>query len=414
MPKFRVELCSYTDSRYKSILEPHTEYTSRYRNGLYRDAAIEGSISFLEHTTIHDPVDALLRPRFVRWDSVIMYSEKEVTKLFRRIRKREDFLLLQFPTACTIYRKGKSGESSSRTNTENNLVTPSAGIAPEEVTQQKSTDEAQGVVDMDVKEKMKEDEEAEEEFASSSHTSIARRVQRRVLQSNTEELLGNTKKILSITRHVVVFISKLGMISRYYCIYGSFLDRSDVIYQFGDVIIYRSQIDELLKSEYLDTNHVDAFGNFLVEKSKQCPGLYEPFLFVSSLHWAYNAYKVDTIGYVSHITKESVSASNFMLVPIIEQSHWTLLVGNLKMKISHLYDETSKSFETDIREWPVQRIKSAPTQKNNVDCGMYVCKYMEAAIQSEPVVWVNVIDWQDNMPKFRIEFVYAILTTTIE
>ncbi|KAH0454768.1 hypothetical protein IEQ34_016692 [Dendrobium chrysotoxum] len=109
--------------------------------------------------------------------------------------------------------------------------------------------------------------------------------------------------------------------------------RSDIIYQSGDVIIYRSQIDELIKSEYLDTNHIDAFGNFLIEKSKLCPGLYEPFLFVSSLHWAYHAFKVDTTGYISHITKESVSAASLLLVPIIEQSHWTLLVGNFKIKV---------------------------------------------------------------------------------
>ncbi|KAH0464774.1 hypothetical protein IEQ34_004877 [Dendrobium chrysotoxum] len=115
-------------------------------------------------------------------------------------------------------------------------------------------------------------------------------------------------------------------------------------------------------SEYLDTNHVDTFGILLIEKSQLCPGLYEPILF------AYHAYKVDTTGYVSHITKESISAANLMIVPIIEKAHWTLLIGNLKNKvwdfydslpkknhrvvihqvISHLYDETGNSFEMDI------------------------------------------------------------------
>ncbi|KAH0452720.1 hypothetical protein IEQ34_020019 [Dendrobium chrysotoxum] len=154
---------------------------------------------------------------------------------------------------------------------------------------------------------------------------------------------------------------------------------SDTIYTSGDIIVYRSQIDKLLKSEYLDTNHIDTFGNFLVEKSQLCPSLYEPFLFVSSLYWiikfifslcqAYHAFKVDTTRYISYITKESVSAANLMLVPIIEQSHWTLLVGNLKIKvwdfydslpkkthipvipevIFHIYEEIRNSFETDIR-----------------------------------------------------------------
>ncbi|KAH0449870.1 hypothetical protein IEQ34_020562 [Dendrobium chrysotoxum] len=171
----------------------------------------------------------------------------------------------------------------------------------------------------------------------------------------------------------------------------------------------------------------------------------------------YKAYKVDTKGFVPHINKESVSAANLILVPIIKNSHWTLLVGNLKTKIwdfydslpkkshrailpevvssilkiikrnynvillkswhlqiSHLYEDTTNSFDTDIRGWPIQKIKQAPTQKNSVDCGMYVCKYMKAAIQPEAVVWGDVKNWQENMAKFRAEFTYAILTTIIK
>ncbi|KAH0451476.1 hypothetical protein IEQ34_018775 [Dendrobium chrysotoxum] len=167
-------------------------------------------------------------------------------------------------------------------------------------------------------------------------------------------------------------------------------------------------------SEYLDNNHVDTFGIFLVEKSQMCPGLYLPFLFISSFHWGYKAFNADTKKFVSHINKESVNAANLILVPIIESSHWTLLVGNLKNKISHLYEDTTTSFATDIRRWRIRKIKQVPTQKNSVDCGMYVCKYMEAVIQPEAVVWADVKDWEDNMAKFRAEFAYAILSTTIK
>ncbi|KAH0457481.1 hypothetical protein IEQ34_012796 [Dendrobium chrysotoxum] len=166
-----------------------------------------------------------------------------------------------------------------------------------------------------------------------------------------------------------------------------------------------------------------------------CPGLYLPFIFVSSFHWGYKAYNTDTKKFVSHINKESVSAANLILVPIIENSHWTLLVGNLKTKvwdfydslpkkthrailrevvgtflklfkryyngillkswhlqISHLYEDTTTSFAMDIQRWRIRKIKQAPTQKNSVDCGMYVCKYMEAAIQPEAIVWPDVKD----------------------
>ncbi|KAH0468509.1 hypothetical protein IEQ34_003542 [Dendrobium chrysotoxum] len=208
-----------------------------------------------------------------------------------------------------------------------------------------------------------------------------------------EELLGITVKFLGITASLVGISRYYRGIGRYYQGIG----RNDMIYTSGKVFIYRSQIDELLMSEYLDTNHVDIFGIFLVEKSQMCPGLYLPFLFVSSFHL-------------------------------------TLLVGNLKTKvwdfydslpkkthrailpevISHLYEDTINSFDTDIRGWRIQKIKQAPTQKNSVDCGMYICKYMEAAIQPEAVVWTDVKDWQENMAKFRAEFAYAILSTTIK
>ncbi|KAH0449091.1 hypothetical protein IEQ34_022891 [Dendrobium chrysotoxum] len=153
-----------------------------------------------------------------------------------------------------------------------------------------------------------------------------------------------------------------------------------------------------------------------------------------SMHLGYHVYKADTIVYVSHIIKESVRAANLMLVPIIDKSHWTLIVGNLKKivwdfydslpkknhravlpeVISHLYDETRNSFDQNIRLRPIQQITHVPTQKNSVDCGMYVCKYMKAIIQLKPVVWADVKDWKENMPKFRAKFEYTILYTTIK
>ncbi|KAH0461577.1 hypothetical protein IEQ34_009152 [Dendrobium chrysotoxum] len=180
-----------------------------------------------------------------------------------------------------------------------------------------------------------------------------------VLLGITEELLGITAALVCITRYyrgITRYYRGIGRVSRYYrgitrYFRGKFLGisryyrgitRNDMIYVSGQVFIYRSQIDELLMSEYLDTNHVDTFGIFLVEKNQMCPGLYLSFLFVSSNHLGYKAYNVDTKGFVSHINKESVSAANLILVPIIENSHWTLLVGNLKTEVWDFYDSLPK------------------------------------------------------------------------
>ncbi|KAL0910673.1 hypothetical protein M5K25_018750 [Dendrobium thyrsiflorum] len=43
-------------------------------------------IWFLEHTKVVDPVEELSRPRFVRWDSQIMYSEKDVLGVLKEVQ----------------------------------------------------------------------------------------------------------------------------------------------------------------------------------------------------------------------------------------------------------------------------------------------------------------------------------------
>ncbi|KAH0460238.1 hypothetical protein IEQ34_010901 [Dendrobium chrysotoxum] len=233
-------------------------------------------------------------------------------------------------------------------------------IAAKEIT---NPEEAPNVVDIAVKELTKLEEEEDMGFASSSHTGIARRVQHRVTTPNIEvdTNKGTTEKV---------------------------------------------------PPKSLDIIEVGTESKIEARPAETAPEYCG--------RTGYKAYNAETKGFVSHINKESVSAANLILVPIIENSHWTLLVGNLKTKvwdfydslpkkthrailpkvvstilklikrnyngillnswhlqISHLYEDTTNSFDTDIRGWQIQKIKQAPTQKNIVDCGMYVCKYMK-------------------------------------
>ncbi|KAL0922215.1 hypothetical protein M5K25_006185 [Dendrobium thyrsiflorum] len=241
------------------------------------------------------------------------------------------------------------------------------------------------------------------------------------------------------------------MISEYKCSFidgclAKFHDKNDAVYNSGNVVIYRSQIDELLTSEYLDNNYVDAAAIILSEKNSLAPGLYQPFLYVSSFHWSlptvirrvptqyrldternftgtalvpresgqylvgteqyrpipmeyragyYHTYDYETSKFVSHINKESVKASKVLL-------------------INHFYQDTEHAFGEDIRQWPVRAVVGVPVQSNSVDCGVFVCKYMEAAIQPEAVVWPDQQHWAANMPKYRAELAYAILCATIK
>ncbi|PKU73355.1 Putative ubiquitin-like-specific protease 1B [Dendrobium catenatum] len=124
---------------------------------------------------------------------------------------------------------------------------------------------------------------------------------------------------------------------------------------------------------------------------------------------------------------------NLILVPIIKEKHWTLLVGNKSKKlwqsfdslpkathkailpkvISHLYEETKNIFNDDLMKWPIKLITNVPTQDNSVDCGLFVCKYMETVIQHESVQWDVHKNWQSSMTLFKAEFAYALLCTNI-
>ncbi|KAL0905406.1 hypothetical protein M5K25_023825 [Dendrobium thyrsiflorum] len=276
------------------------------------------------------------------------------------------------------------------------------------------------------------------------------------------------------------------MISEYKCSFidgclGRFHDKNDAVYNSGNVVIYRSQIDELLTAEYLDNNHVDVAAIILSEKNSLAPGLYQPFLYVSSFHWfpptviqrvpskyrpVLTQYRLDTernitgtalvpresgqylvgteqyrpipmeyrAGYYHTYGYETIQTSKVLLVPIIHNGHWTLLSGKLEERkwdfydslpkpthvsicsdvINHLYQDTEHAFDEDIRLWPVRAVEGVPVQSNSVDCGVFVCKYMEAAIQPEALVWPDQQHWAANMPKYRAELAYAILCATIK
>ncbi|KAL0923142.1 hypothetical protein M5K25_007190 [Dendrobium thyrsiflorum] len=193
--------------------------------------------------------------------------------------------------------------------------------------------------------------------------------------------------------------------------------RGDAIFSERYILICRSQIDELLLSEYLDNNHVDAFANLLSKSNEEISGRNQPFIYISSFHWFNNIKKfqgyyhhgnnANTAHFVSHVTRTAVEKVNLILVPIIHGQHWTLL-------ISHLYEETQNAYDEDIRLWPTETIANVPTQANSVECGMYVCKYMETVIQLEQINWLDHTNWQDRMPIFRADFAYALFCTNMD
>ncbi|KAH0470531.1 hypothetical protein IEQ34_000254 [Dendrobium chrysotoxum] len=125
--------------------------------------------------------------------------------------------------------------------------------------------------------------------------------------------------------------------------------------------------------------------------------------------------------YIDHITKFAVTSCNILLQPIIDSSHWTLLVGLLNEHrtnscsyIRSLYYDTKGAFDSDIRKWKINVIAGVPIQTNSVDCGMFVCKYMKMINLEGNTTWTNSKSWPGKMPKYRVEFAHELFCKSLE
>ncbi|KAH0464943.1 hypothetical protein IEQ34_005046 [Dendrobium chrysotoxum] len=176
--------------------------------------------------------------------------------------------------------------------------------------------------------------------------------------------------------------------------------RDDVIFQSGNILINRGDIDDILTNQYFSDNHVDSFAFLLSEKIRIIPKEFQKYLYISPLYRLYKGYKHDYQMFIQHITPDSVRESKLIVQPICFQSHWVLIVGKLKEKVWKLYDslpnpehkaictevikqiheDKAGVFPSDITTWKLQTVHGIPTQSNEYDCGIFVCKYMERAI----------------------------------
>ncbi|KAH0466150.1 hypothetical protein IEQ34_006253 [Dendrobium chrysotoxum] len=138
--------------------------------------------------------------------------------------------------------------------------------------------------------------------------------------------------------------------------------RDDVIFQSGNILINRGDIDDILTNQYFFDNHL------------------------------YKGYKHDYQMFIQHITPDSVRES--------------------KLIIKQIHEDKAGVFPSDITTWKLQTVRGIPTQSNEYDCGIFVCKYMERVILKKKTDWASLKEWQKYMPKFRAELGYALCLTT--
>ncbi|KAH0464653.1 hypothetical protein IEQ34_007439 [Dendrobium chrysotoxum] len=214
--------------------------------------------------------------------------------------------------------------------------------------------------------------------------------------------------------------------------FKKFNKKDDIIFQSGNIEINRGDIDDILTNQYLADNHVDAFAFLLSEKRRILPKEFQNYLYISPLYRAYRGYKQDFQIFIQHINPDSVRESKLIVQPIYFQGHWVLVVGRLKDKVWKLYDslpnpehkaicievikqiheDKAGAFPSHITTWKLQTVRGVPTQSNDYDCEIFVCKYMERVVLRQKTDWASLKDWQKYMPKFRAELGYALCLTT--
>ncbi|KAI0496269.1 hypothetical protein KFK09_022583 [Dendrobium nobile] len=206
------------------------------------------------------------------------------------------------------------------------------------------------------------------------------------------------------------------------------------VFSSGNVMISRRMIDEILSDSYLDNDHIDAFVILLNEKSKISPDEYQKYLYISPMYWHYKVKDVKSVLFLEHIDYNSIQSSSIIINPIIHGNHWTLLAGYIKQKRWKFYDsipnpmhrsiavkiiasinkDCKKAFRQNINKWSFKTMKKAPTQTNNTDCCMFICKYMENIVRQNNSSWMQRTDWQEKMPKYRAEFAYGLFCAAMK
>ncbi|KAH0469118.1 hypothetical protein IEQ34_002350 [Dendrobium chrysotoxum] len=83
---------------------------------------------------------------------------------------------------------------------------------------------------------------------------------------------------------------------------------------------------------------------------------------------------------IEHINLDSVRDSKLIVQPICFKGHWVLIIGRIKDKIKQIHEDKAGVFPSDITTWKLQTVRGIPTQSNEYDCEIFVCKYIESAV----------------------------------
>ncbi|KAK8969393.1 hypothetical protein KSP40_PGU003934 [Platanthera guangdongensis] len=119
---------------------------------------------------------------------------------------------------------------------------------------------------------------------------------------------------------------------------------------------------------------------------------------------------------LSHITKDSVTYSDLLLILIYVNGHWALVVGNMKDEIWEFYDslpnpihlrsthevlkfvheDIGRSLPARVHEWSIIPVEGIPAQESGDDCGLFVLMFMKTTVSRKKCSWRKTQSWKKN------------------
>uniref|UniRef100_A0AC34RT07 Ubiquitin-like protease family profile domain-containing protein n=1 Tax=Panagrolaimus sp. JU765 TaxID=591449 RepID=A0AC34RT07_9BILA len=181
--------------------------------------------------------------------------------------------------------------------------------------------------------------------------------------------------------------------------------------KYGEIIIDKDDLSSLSNKRWLTDSIIYGYLYLISEFTAENQDLPDAFTFPAQFFTSPEEYGK------KFLERQDIDLSEYerLLFPChVNNSHWTLFIVNFEDESINYFDslggEIPEQYQTKLSEfisqtanetninWNFKTKEKRPKQKNEYDCGVFVCKYAEYYCKNLP----KKVDQQD-MPEFRNE-----------
>ncbi|XP_034245537.1 ubiquitin-like-specific protease 1A [Thrips palmi] len=192
------------------------------------------------------------------------------------------------------------------------------------------------------------------------------------------------------------------------------IDPNDVIVHFNDLHIRGCDFQTLKPATWLNDMIIDCYMGLVSQTSGQTSG---KLTLAVTCHFITSLIAHGIAGHKGTIkSKEEIEVFDFLLVPFCTNSHWTLIIVDVKRRVMTVYDSLEKEHHGVLQlvklyfsgDWTTVHAEGIPRQNNGYDCGIFICMYAKHFCLGNGFQF-----GQEAMPHLRSLLAYELLTTKL-